>query len=126
MTTRTVNVIGREELLSRRAREQKKTFHLWNVLSREHFKPERMIPGSTWIPIGDIEAKVKELGVRKDDEIVTYCGGFKCPASKQAAEKLVSLGFTNVSAYEGGLEDWESSGQPFARYKEDAAYDHAR
>jgi rhodanese-related sulfurtransferase len=27
-----------------------------------------------------------------------------------AAQKLTDLGFTNVRAYEGGLEDWKNAG----------------
>lgn len=54
-------------------------------------------------------------GLPKDAEIVTYCGGVNCPSSKQAAEKLAALGFTNVRAYEGGLEDWTGAGLPVGR-----------
>ena len=49
----------------------------------------------------------------KTDLIVTYCGGTQCPSSKQAAEKLVSLGYSIVFAYEGGLQDWQEGGFPF-------------
>ena len=43
-------------------------------------------------------------------EIVVYCGGPKCPQSRMAAEKLVKLGYENVRAYEGGLEEWKAAG----------------
>ncbi len=46
----------------------------------------------------------------KDAEIVVYCGGPKCPQSRMAAEKLAKLGFENVRAYEGGLEEWKAAG----------------
>ena len=46
----------------------------------------------------------------KDAEIVVYCGGPKCPQSRMAAEKLVKLGYENVRAYEGGLEEWKAAG----------------
>jgi len=90
-------------------------FHLWNVLGREYYKPESNIPGSKWVPVDEVASKVKEFNVGKDDLVVTYCGGFQCPASKQAAEKLVSLGFTNVQAYEGGLQDWAEGGLPLVK-----------
>jgi rhodanese-related sulfurtransferase len=32
-----------------------------------------------------------------------------------AAEKLVALGFTNVTLFEGGLEAWKGSGRSVSR-----------
>jgi rhodanese-related sulfurtransferase len=46
----------------------------------------------------------------RNTEIVVYCGGPKCPQSRIAAEKLVRLGYENVRAYEGGLEEWKAAG----------------
>ena len=46
----------------------------------------------------------------KNMEIVVYCGGSKCPLSRNPAEKLVKLGYDNVRAYEGGLEEWKTAG----------------
>ena len=46
---------------------------------------------------------------------MTYCAGPSCTASRDAAEKLVTLGFTRVSRYEGGLEDWAKAGLPFEK-----------
>ena len=51
----------------------------------------------------------------KTDAIITYCGGPQCTASKQAAEKLASFGYTNVSAYEGGLQDWSEAKLPLVK-----------
>ena len=39
--------------------------------------------------------------------------------SKQAAEKLASLGYTNVFAYEGGLKDWSEAGLPLVKHEVD-------
>ncbi len=52
---------------------------------------------------------------KKDEPIVTYCGGVNCPSSKQAAEKLASLGYTNVLAFEGGLQEWTEAGYPLVK-----------
>ena len=30
--------------------------------------------------------------------------------SRMAAEKLITLGYTNVKAYEGGIEEWKEAG----------------
>ncbi|MBI5208681.1 MAG: rhodanese-like domain-containing protein [Elusimicrobia bacterium] len=118
MTTATAKttkfrVMGREELKAKIDRKEK--FHLWNVLSPEYYKPEANIPGSRWVQVSEVPAKVRELGLKKTDEIVTYCGCLECPSSAQAAEKLVSMGFTKVSAYEGGIKDWGEAGLPFVK-----------
>ncbi len=53
---------------------------------------------------------MRSTNLPKSAEIVVYCGGPKCPRSRMAADKLVKLGFENVRAYEGGLEEWRGAG----------------
>lgn len=105
-------VIDRATLKAKLDKNEK--FQLWNVLGTEWYKPHANIQGSKWLAIeklsGELIAKTEP---KKDALIVTYCGGPQCPASKQAADKLVSLGYTNVYAYEGGLQDWKEGGLPF-------------
>jgi rhodanese-related sulfurtransferase len=83
---------------------------LWNVLTDEYFSGE-MIPGSRRVPLDRVGREVAESGIAKDSAIVTYCSGPTCPQSKAAAEKLIALGFTNVRAFEGGLEAWKAAGR---------------
>ncbi|MBI3550367.1 MAG: rhodanese-like domain-containing protein [Elusimicrobia bacterium] len=111
--THKYGLIGRNELKKRI--DARETFHLWNVLTQEHFKPEANIPGSKWFPVDTITAKSAAEKAGKDDPIVVYCGGPQCPASKQAAETLTQLGYTRVLAYEGGLQDWSEAEQPLSR-----------
>jgi len=111
-TATTFKVISRDELKSKIDRREK--FVLWNTLSKEYYKPEANIPGSKWIPVDKVAEEAKTLK-DKNAPIVTYCGGPKCPSSKQAAEKLVSLGFTNVAAFEGGLQEWSEAGLPLVK-----------
>ena len=75
--------------------------HLWNVLTSQYFTGE-IIPGSNRMPLDTIGHAT--ISVPKDAEIITYCGGPKCPQSGQAAQRLRELGYTNVRAYEEGLE----------------------
>ncbi len=96
--------------------DKKESFQLWNVLTKEYYKPEANIPGSQWLPVDTLtEQLISAKAPKKDTLIVTYCGGLKCPSSRQAADKLVSLGYTNVHAYEGGLQDWQEGGLPFVK-----------
>jgi rhodanese-related sulfurtransferase len=82
---------------------------IWNVLTDEWFKGES-ISGSRRVPLDKIGSEVRATNLPKNAEIVVYCGGPKCPQSRMAAEKLAKLGYENVRAYEGGLEEWKDAG----------------
>jgi rhodanese-related sulfurtransferase len=83
--------------------------HVWNVTTDQYFKGE-MIPGSRHIPVDKLADALKKASVAKDSAIVVYCAGPKCPASKMAAEQLDSLGYANVTKFEGGIEEWKKAG----------------
>lgn len=80
----------------------------WNALTDEYFKGE-LIPGSRRVPVDRVGREAQSLS--KDTPIVVYCSDVRCPNSKQAAQKLATLGFTNVQVFEGGLEAWKASGR---------------
>jgi rhodanese-related sulfurtransferase len=98
----TVKTISTEEL--RQLLDSKRSFQFWNVLTDEWFKGEN-ISGSRRVPLDKVGNEVRSTNLSSDAEIVVYCGGPKCPQSRMAAEKLAKLGFENVRAYEGGLEE---------------------
>jgi rhodanese-related sulfurtransferase len=111
----TVKTISTEKLKQRL--EQGNSLHLWNVLTDGYFKGE-MIPGSRRVPLDTIGREESETQSPKGEEIIVYCGGPKCPQSLQAAQKLMDLGYTNVRAYEGGLEEWKNAGNKIERLEE--------
>lgn len=82
----------------------------WNALTDEYFAGE-LIPGSRRVPVDKVGREVSASGLAKDTAIVVYCSGPSCPNSMDAGKKLVTLGFTNVSVFEGGLEAWKASGR---------------
>lgn len=84
---------------------------LWNVLTDDYFTGE-MIPGSRRVPLDHVGREVAGSQVPKDTTIVVYCSGPTCPQSRAAAEKLTALGFTDVRAFEGGLQAWKDAGRP--------------
>jgi rhodanese-related sulfurtransferase len=110
-TSHPVQTITTAELARRLARPE--PFELWNVLTDDYFTG-RMIPGSRRVPLDRIGRELERSGLAKNAEIVTYCSGPGCPLSRQAAEKLIGFGYSNVSAYEGGLAEWTASGNPVA------------
>ena len=51
-------------------------------------------------------------GIAKERRIVVYCGQANCDIALKVAEKLQSLGFTQVAAYLGGFRAWDEAGYP--------------
>lgn len=50
--------------------------------------------------------------LNRSREVVVYCTGPQCAASKLRAAFLVDSGFTNVSRFAGGLAEWSEAGLP--------------
>jgi rhodanese-related sulfurtransferase len=42
--------------------------------------------------------------------MVVHCSGPACTASEIAANKLGSLGFSDIWRFKGGIEDWKAAG----------------
>ena len=61
------------------------------------------IPGAVLIPNTEIEARAEKELPDKDQLILVYCRSGN--RSKQAAEILVKLGYTNIKEF-GGINDW--------------------
>ena len=101
---KTVTVDEVEQLIGKQGVE------VWNVLTDEYFKGISL-PGTVRVPLDTVGREVSNRKLPKDTQIITYCAGPKCPQSHQAAEKLATLGYTNVFVFEGGIEEWEKAGK---------------
>ena len=64
---------------------------------------ESHIPGSILIPDYEISEKAESVLTDKDQLILVYCRSGN--RSKQASEKLVKLGYTNIVEI-GGINSW--------------------
>ena len=103
----TIRTISHGELTQRLGQGPIPQF--WNVLTDDYFQGE-LIPGSRRVPLDRVAREALQTHLPQDGEIVVYCSGPTCPQSRAAAEKLVALGYTNVRAFEGGLEHWKAAG----------------
>ena len=83
-------------------REEESGYIILDVRTPEEFA-DKHIPGAINIPNETIGAdEIPELP-DKDQLILVYCRSGN--RSKQASEKLVALGYTNIVEF-GGINDW--------------------
>lgn len=82
--------------------ESESDYIILDVRTPEEFK-EKRIPNSINVPNETIgESEIPELP-NKDQLILVYCRSGR--RSKEAAEKLCALGYTNIVEF-GGINDW--------------------
>jgi len=69
------------------------------------------IPGSVFIPRGQLESNIENRLPDKDRPVVVYCaGGFR---SAFAADTLQQLGYHDVTSMAGGFGRWKNEGRPW-------------
>ena len=73
-----------------------------DVRTQEEYD-ESHIPGAIVIPNTEIETRAEQELTDKGQMILVYCRSGR--RSKQAAEILVALGYTNIKEF-GGIIDW--------------------
>jgi rhodanese-related sulfurtransferase len=69
---------------------------------------EYHIPGTTLIPLGELQSRVNELP--KDKEIVVVCRSGN--RSQQGRDILLGAGLEQVTSMAGGVSEWRASGYP--------------
>jgi rhodanese-related sulfurtransferase len=69
---------------------------------------EYHIPGSTLIPLDQLETRLNE--VPKDKEVVVVCRSGN--RSKPGRDALKAAGYTQVTSMSGGLKEWQAANQP--------------
>lgn len=66
------------------------------------------IPGSTLIPLGELQARLAE--VPQDQEILVVCRSGN--RSAEGRDILLKAGFEQVTSMAGGLTQWKAAGYP--------------
>ncbi|RBQ28523.1 rhodanese-like domain-containing protein [Aliarcobacter vitoriensis] len=73
---------------------------------------QETILGSISIPDTELDKLIGRFPINKDEKIVTFCSGYSCEKSNIVANKLLELGYKNVSVYAGGVPEWKKAGLP--------------
>ncbi|HPS87578.1 MAG TPA: rhodanese-like domain-containing protein [Spirochaetota bacterium] len=91
--------------------DQKKTYLLIDARSPQEYQ-EAHIKGAISIPEKNLDDNKNLLPADKSMHIIIYCNGVQCGKSKRLAEKILPLGYTNISVYSEGIPVWEEKSYP--------------
>jgi len=72
----------------------------------------RHLPGALNVTAEDDDAVVRSALPDLDAKIVTYSTDGACTRGPELADRLVRLGYTDVSLYRDGIAGWVAAGHP--------------
>lgn len=86
---------------------------LLDVLPEEEFAATHL-PGARNACVYNVTflEEVRKLAPQRDDALVVYGSSVRNLASADAARKLIAHGYTRVTDFRGGLEEWRATGLP--------------
>ena len=87
---------------------------LAEALPEKYFR-DWHLPRARLLPHDQVKTLAPSVLPDRSAEIVVYCASKTCQNSHQAARLLEQLGYTDVSVYPGGKEDWSNAGLPVER-----------
>jgi rhodanese-related sulfurtransferase len=74
------------------------------------------LPGAINLPPSSIDPDIVARRIPdRFAEIIVYCANPDCEDSLATAQRLQGLGYTNVSHYAGGKNEWRDAGFPLER-----------
>ncbi|MBN2963820.1 rhodanese-like domain-containing protein [Sulfurospirillum sp. T05] len=79
------------------------------------------IPGAISMNDTEMPQLMGRFPVDKATPIITFCAGWECHKSHAVAQKLVSLGYTDVANYSAGLPAWKKAGLKTTKGSDEAA-----
>jgi rhodanese-related sulfurtransferase len=101
--------ISREELRMRLSSASRPA--LVEALPEKYYVAQHL-PGALHMPHDQVDALAAIVLPEKAAEVVVYCANRQCQNSHIAAHRLSALGYTNVSVYAAGKQDWDEAGLP--------------
>jgi rhodanese-related sulfurtransferase len=105
-----IKTISREVLA---ARVQSGTAPVLLEALPERYFVQKHLPGARLFPHDQVADLAPRLLPDLAAPIVVYCASRTCQNSHIAAQRLTQLGYSDVSVYAGGKQDWEEGGLPF-------------
>jgi rhodanese-related sulfurtransferase len=83
------------------------------ALPERYFEQEHL-PGARNMPHERTAELAPSLAPDRDAEVIVYCANANCQNSHIAAQRLAAIGYSNVSVYSGGKQDWRDAGLAMA------------
>jgi phage shock protein E len=102
-----MNNISQQTLIDKMNSDNK--LILLDVRSADEFS-QGHIEGAVNIPHSELAERIKELGVNKQINIVTYCRSGR--RANVAEDYLIKNGFNNIEHLEGDYPKWLKNGMP--------------
>ena len=81
----------------------------------EKYYRDGHLPGARHLPHTEVAQLAAGVLPDKDAAVVVYCASATCQNSHIAAKLLEQRGYTDVSVYAGGKQDWSEAGLAFER-----------
>ena len=72
----------------------------------------RHLPGAVNVVAEDPDAQVRTVLPDLSAVVITYSTDEYCDRGPGLAERLITLGYTDVRNYRGGISDWVAAGLP--------------
>jgi|SRR5438105_11613656 len=78
----------------------------------EKYFADAHLPSAIHLPHDAVDALAAQRLPERNADIVVYCANRNCQNSHIAARRLAQLGYTSVSVYADGKQDWMEAGLP--------------
>lgn len=82
-------------------------------LRKENVWNSGRVPGAIWLDFKNAFGEAPLAAeVDKDEAVVFYCSGVRCPRSAKAATQAIAWGYSRVYYFRDGFPAWKNAGYP--------------